>query len=90
MFWEAFGSVVFGFALSWAAAHRLAGRLPSRRVVLGAGVLGALFGSLITHAALGPGHAPGTVLGAVAVAAVVLSLLLRPSRRLRRSAATPT
>ncbi|QGV78708.1 hypothetical protein [Streptomyces ficellus] len=88
MFWEAFGSVVLGFALSWAAAHRLTDRLPSRRVVLGAGVLGALFGSLITHAALGPGYALGTLLGAVAVAAVVLSLLLRPTRRLRRATQT--
>ncbi|WP_336318960.1 hypothetical protein [Streptomyces lavendofoliae] len=90
MFWEAVGAVVLGFALSWTAAHRFGGRLPSRRVVLGAGVLGSLFGALITHASLGPGHAPGTLLGAVAVAAVVLSLLLRPARRLRRSAATQT
>ncbi|MFC8916406.1 hypothetical protein ACFT5C_11620 [Streptomyces sp. NPDC057116] len=90
MIWEAFGSVVLGLALSWAAAQRLADRLPSRRAVHGAGVLGALFGALITHAALGPGHALGTLLGAVAVTAVVLSLLLRPARRLRRSAATQT
>ncbi|WP_256106304.1 hypothetical protein [Streptomyces sp. ODS05-4] len=95
MFWEALGSVVLGLALSWAAAHRLDDRLPARRVVLGAGTLGALFGALVTHGALGPGNTPGTLVGAVAVAAVVLSLLLRPrpsSRRDRmgRSAATPT
>ncbi|MFF8830236.1 hypothetical protein [Streptomyces sp. NPDC015131] len=88
MFWEALGSVVLGFALSWAAAHRLADRLPSRRTVLGAGVLGTLFGALITHAALGPGYPLGTLLGAVAVGAVVLSLLLRPARRLRRAPQT--
>ncbi|MDN3294612.1 hypothetical protein QWM81_11210 [Streptomyces ficellus] len=89
MFWEALGSVVLGLALSWAAAHRLADRLPSRRVVLAAGALGALFGALLTHAALGPGYGAATLIGAVAVAAVVLSLLLRPARRrLRRPAAT--
>ncbi|MEU6483087.1 hypothetical protein [Streptomyces sp. NPDC046887] len=89
MFWEALGSVMLGLALSWAAAHRLPDRLPARRVVLASGTLGALFGALVTHAALGPGNAPGTLIGAVAVAAVVLSLLLRPTtRRMRRSAAT--
>ncbi|MCS0634414.1 hypothetical protein NX801_01780 [Streptomyces sp. LP05-1] len=89
MFWEALGSVLLGLALSWAGMRRLADRLPSPRVVLLAGPLGTLFGALLTHAALGPGHAAVTLIGAVAVGAVVLSLLLRPAppRRLRRSAA---
>ncbi|WP_149184277.1 hypothetical protein [Streptomyces sp. TRM49041] len=88
MFWEALGSVLLGLALSWAALHRLADRLPPRRTVLATGVLGALFGALVTHAALGPGFVLGTLLGAVAICAVLLSLLIRPAgRRLRRSAA---
>ncbi|MFJ8585014.1 hypothetical protein ACIRD2_10195 [Streptomyces sp. NPDC093595] len=88
MLLEALGSVLLGLALSWAALQRLADRLPPRRTVLITGTLGALFGALITHGALGPGHAPGTLVGALAVDAVLLSLLLRPRRgRLRRSAA---
>ncbi|MEU3446115.1 hypothetical protein AB0H29_02625 [Streptomyces thermolilacinus] len=88
MFWEALGSVLLGLALSWAALHRLGDRLPPRRTVLVTGALGALFGALVTHAALGPGLVLGTLLGAAAVSAVLLSLLIRPrGRRLRRSAA---
>ncbi|MCP9944687.1 hypothetical protein LUX12_07695 [Streptomyces somaliensis] len=88
MLWEALGSLLLGLALSWAALQRLADRLPPRRTVLVTGALGALFGAFLTHAALGPGLALGTLLGALAVSAVLLSLLIRPSaRRLRRSAA---
>ncbi|MEU3370990.1 hypothetical protein ACFYM2_24450 [Streptomyces sp. NPDC006711] len=87
MLLEALGSVLLGFALAWAAAARLSHRLPDRRVVLGAGPLAGLFGAFLTHSAVGPGHGITTVLGAVFVAAVLLSLLLRPTRRLRRSAA---
>ncbi|WP_329127979.1 hypothetical protein [Streptomyces sp. NBC_01465] len=90
MFWEALGSVLLGFALSWAAAHRLSDRLPSRRTVLVTGPVGALFGAFLTHSTIGPSSAAGvvaTLLGAVVVAVVLLSLLLRPTGRLRRSAA---
>ncbi|GFH37708.1 hypothetical protein SCWH03_39480 [Streptomyces pacificus] len=85
---EALGSVLLGLALSWAALRRLADRLPTQRVVYPAGILGALFGAYLTHTALGTGHLPGTLLGAVLVAAVSLSLLIRPGPPgLRRSAA---
>ncbi|MCT4355423.1 hypothetical protein M5362_20010 [Streptomyces sp. Je 1-79] len=88
MFLEALGSALLGFALAWAAVHRLPDRLPARGVVLTTGTLGAVFGSLVTHGALGPGHALATLLGALAIATVLLSLLIRPAtRRLRRSAA---
>ncbi|MER8046982.1 hypothetical protein [Streptomyces sp. NPDC094032] len=88
MFLEALGSALLGFALAWAAVHRLPDRLPARAAVLLTGSLGAVFGALVTHGALGPGHFLATLTGAVAVAAVLLSLLVRPaSRRLRRSAA---
>ncbi|MFG3350007.1 hypothetical protein ACGF1Z_33700 [Streptomyces sp. NPDC048018] len=88
MFLEALGSALLGFALAWAALHRFSDRLPARGVVLVTGSLGGVFGALVTHGALGPGHFLATLVGAVAVAAVLLSLLLRPaSRRLRRSAA---
>ncbi|MBT2443273.1 hypothetical protein J7E93_24900 [Streptomyces sp. ISL-36] len=88
MFLEAFGSALLGLALAWAALHRLPDRLPARGVVLTAGSLGAVFGALVTHGALGPGHVLATLIGALTIAAVLLSLLLRPaSRRLRRSPA---
>ncbi|MER5883520.1 hypothetical protein ABT160_06795 [Streptomyces sp. NPDC001941] len=87
MFLEALGSALLGLALGWAAAHRLPHRLPARRTVLAAGAVGTLFGAYLAHAALGPGHPLATLVGAVAVGAVLLSLLLRPAARLRRSAA---
>jgi hypothetical protein len=78
---EALGSVLLGLGLSWAADQRLSHRLPSRRLVFGAGPFGGLFGAYVTHMALGPGHALLTVGGGVAVGAVLLSLLLRPAGR---------
>ncbi|MGW1509234.1 hypothetical protein [Streptomyces sp. NPDC002394] len=88
MILEALGSALLGFALAWAAVQRLADRLPVRGGVLATGALGGVFGALVTHGALGPGHFLATLIGAVAVAAVLLSLLIRPApRRLRRSAA---
>ncbi|MFF4171395.1 hypothetical protein [Streptomyces sp. NPDC001744] len=88
MYLEALGSALLGLVLAWAALHRLPGRLPGRGPVLVTGGLGGVFGAFVTHGALGPGHSLATLVGAAAVAAVVLSLLIRPaSRRLRRSAA---
>ncbi|MDJ0384420.1 hypothetical protein [Streptomyces sp. G-G2] len=87
MLLEALGSVLLGLALSAAALRTLARRLPAPRSVLVGGVTGALFGAFLTHYALGPGHTtvPATFIGAVLVSAVVLSLLLRPAARTRRS-----
>nr|WP_202547368.1 hypothetical protein [Streptomyces sp. SID2119] len=74
--------------MSWAAVRSLADRLPSIRAVYLTGTLGALFGAFLTHSALGPGHGVATLIGAVSVGAVTLSLLIRPrGRRLTRSAA---
>ncbi|MEU4065832.1 hypothetical protein AB0F25_26010 [Streptomyces wedmorensis] len=88
MFLEALGSALLGFALAWVAVQWLTDRLPARGRVLATGTLGGVFGALVTHGALGPGHFLATLIGAVAVAAVLLSLLVRPAtRRLRRSAA---
>ncbi len=88
VYWEALGSVLLGLALAWAALLRMPDRLPPRRTVLVTGVLGALFGAFVSHTALGPGFVLGTLAGAAAVSAVLLSLLIRPAgRRLRRSAA---
>ncbi|MFJ4963663.1 hypothetical protein EES43_19690 [Streptomyces sp. ADI96-02] len=87
MIWESFGSAVLGLALSWAALHSLADRLPSGRAVYLTGALGALFGAFLTHMALGPGSVLASLIGAAAVASVTLSLLIRPrGRRLTRSA----
>ncbi|MET9322413.1 hypothetical protein ABZX75_19810 [Streptomyces sp. NPDC003038] len=87
MLMEALGSALLGLALSGAAVRLLAQRLPSPRVVLVSGVLGALFGAYLTHFALGPGHntLTATLVGGVLVSAVVLSLLLRPGSGARRS-----
>ncbi|WP_406454516.1 hypothetical protein OG782_24945 [Streptomyces sp. NBC_00876] len=88
MILETLGSVVLGLALSWAALRSLSHRLPARRAVFGTGALGALFGVCLMHTVLGPGHVPAALIGAVAISAVTLSLLIRPrSRRLSRSAA---
>ncbi|MEU9603875.1 hypothetical protein [Streptomyces sp. NPDC048057] len=88
MLLEAIGSVLLGLALSWAAVRQLADRLPARRPVLLTGPLGALFGAYVTHAALGPGHSLGTLVGAVLIGGVSLSLLLLPAGR-RRLAGRP-
>jgi hypothetical protein len=88
MFLEVLGSAMLGFALAWAAAYRLPHRLPARSLVLSTGVAGALFGAFLTHSALGPGHPWVNLVGAVAVAAASVSLLLRPEERFRRRSAT--
>ncbi|MFH8608080.1 hypothetical protein ACH4D5_11375 [Streptomyces sp. NPDC018029] len=87
MILEALGSTLLGLALAWATAHRFGHRLPARSLVLSTGPAGALIGAFITHMALGSGHTPATLVGATAVSAALLSLLLRPTRNhLRRSA----
>ncbi|NGO08576.1 hypothetical protein G5C60_13325 [Streptomyces sp. HC44] len=88
MFLEAFGSVMLGLALAWLAVYRLPHRLPARRLVLPTGVAGGLFGAFLMHSALGSGHFLPVMLGAVALSAASLSLLLRPAGRLRRHSAT--
>ncbi|MBA2944381.1 hypothetical protein [Streptomyces himalayensis] len=85
MVWEALGSAFIGLALALLATRLLPHRLPARTLVLPTGVVGALFGAFVTHSALGAGHTALTLLGALAVAAALLSLLIRPAG-LRRSA----
>ncbi|MEU6147085.1 hypothetical protein ABZ848_42890 [Streptomyces sp. NPDC047081] len=86
MLFEALGSALLGLVLAWAAKRRFSHRLPARSLVLATGVAGALFGAFITHSALDPGYVVFILLGAAAVSAASLSLLLRPAGRLRRSA----
>ncbi|WP_051840952.1 hypothetical protein [Streptomyces sp. NRRL F-5126] len=86
MILEILGSALIGLGLSAAAAVLLARRLPARHLVLLAGGLGALFGAYVTHEALGPGHVPATLLGALGVSAVMISLLLRPAAAASASA----
>ncbi|MFI5763774.1 hypothetical protein ACIA8F_22895 [Streptomyces sp. NPDC051563] len=83
---EALGSALLGLALAGAAVRVLGPRLPSSRAVLASGVAGALFGTYLTHTALGPGHSTlfATLLGGALVSMVVLSLLLRPAGRTPR------
>ncbi|MFF9568017.1 hypothetical protein [Streptomyces sp. NPDC014685] len=88
MILEPLGAVVLGLALAWVALRSLPHRLPSRRAVFTTGALGALFGMFLTHSALGPGHGVATLIGAVLIGAVTLSLLVRPRNHgLSRSAA---
>ncbi|MCB5180811.1 hypothetical protein LG632_15635 [Streptomyces sp. SMC 277] len=88
MLLEALGAAVLGLALSGLAVRALARRLPAAWTVLVSGVAGALFGAYLTHFALGPGHhtLTATLVGAVLVSAVVLSLLLRPAAGAGRAA----
>ena len=87
MLWEALGSALLGLALSLAALRRFPTRLPSHRLVLATGPAGVLFGAFVTHTAIGPGHVLPTLTGATLIGAALLSLLLRPDHRLRRSSA---
>jgi hypothetical protein len=88
MILETLGSAVLGLILAWAASRRLSHRLPARPLVLSTGVSGALFGDFVTHTALGSASILLTLLGAAIVSAASLSLLLRPTARLRRRSAT--
>ncbi|RII16150.1 hypothetical protein DSC45_16305 [Streptomyces sp. YIM 130001] len=86
MILETLVSALLGLGLAWGVTLRLAHRLPSRRLVLGTGVVGALFGAFITHSALGDGHLFPTLAGAVVLSLALLSLLIRPVGRVHRSA----
>ncbi|MFF3335087.1 hypothetical protein ACFYWX_37050 [Streptomyces sp. NPDC002888] len=87
MLLEALASAVIGLALAATAVHRLSHRLPTRSLVLATGVAGGLFGAFLTHSALDPGNFLLNLTGAAIVATASLSLLLRPSGRLRRRSA---
>ncbi|MFE2042963.1 hypothetical protein ACFXAZ_18965 [Streptomyces sp. NPDC059477] len=84
---EAISSAVLGLALAWAAMSRLPHRLPARRVVLSTGVAGSLFGAFVTHSALETGSLLLILTGSVIVSTASVSLLLRPTGRLRRRSA---
>ncbi|OIJ98216.1 hypothetical protein [Streptomyces monashensis] len=86
MILEALASAVLGLVLAWAAARRLSRRLPARPLVFSTGIAGSLFGDFVTHTALGPGTAWLSLVGAAVISAASLSLLLRPTGRMRRSA----
>ncbi|MER6911541.1 hypothetical protein ABT354_07715 [Streptomyces sp. NPDC000594] len=84
MLFSVLAPVLLGLALAWAADRRLAARLPARPLVYLTGPLGALFGTWVAGASLGPGHVLGSLTGATLFGGVLLSLLLRPpARRLR-------
>jgi len=86
---EPLGAVVLGLALAWAALRALPDRLPSRRTVFTTGALGALFGAFLMHSVLDPGHLTAALIGAASVAAVTLSLLVRPRSRPGLSHSSP-
>ncbi|GHG57568.1 hypothetical protein [Streptomyces griseocarneus] len=87
--WEALGSVLIGLAVSYGALRWLPpryGHFRSRTLALSTGPVAALFGALLTHSVLGPGHTLATLGVSLGVAVALLSLLLRPAARARRSA----
>ncbi|NJP82120.1 hypothetical protein HCK01_33335 [Streptomyces sp. AA8] len=89
MLWEALGSVLIGLAVSYGALRWLPeryGQFRSRPLTLATGPVAALFGALLAHSVLGPGHTPATLAVSLGVAVALLSLLLRQGDRARRSA----
>ncbi|MCQ8770299.1 hypothetical protein V7793_32530 [Streptomyces sp. KLMMK] len=87
--WEALGSVLIGLAVSYGALRWLPeryGQFRSRPLTLATGPVAALFGALLAHSVLGPGHTPATLAVSLGVAVALLSLLLRQGDRARRSA----
>ena len=85
---EALSSAVLGLVLAWAAAFRLPHRFPARPLVLATGVAGALLGAFLTNSVLDAGGLLLALAGSTTVSVASLSLLLRPSGRLRRRSAT--
>lgn len=85
--WQALGSALIGIAIAYVALRWAPGRLPSRLLVLGTGSVAALFGGLVTHGVMGPGHGAATLVGALAVGVALLSLLIRPATGTRSAAA---
>jgi hypothetical protein len=87
MIWETLGSVLIGLAVAYGGVRLLPERLPARPVVLITGAVAALFGGLLTYTVVGSGHPFATLLGAFVMGVALLSLLIRPTGRVRRSAA---
>ncbi len=87
--WEALGSVLIGLAVSFGALRwlpRRYGQFRSRTLALATGPGAGLFGALLGHSVLGPGHTLATLGVALGVTIALVSLLLRPAGRPRRSA----
>ncbi|GAA0498421.1 hypothetical protein ABZ951_29830 [Streptomyces sp. NPDC046215] len=87
--WEALGSVLIGLAVSYGALRWLParfGQFRARSLALATGPTAAVFGALLAHSVLGPGHAPATLAVSLGVSVALLSVLLRQGDRARRSA----
>ncbi|MFI9205175.1 hypothetical protein [Streptomyces sp. NPDC053048] len=89
--WEALGSVLIGLAVSYGALRWLParyGQFRSRLLALATGPGAALFGALLGHSALGPGHTLAVLGVSLGVCVALVSLLLRPANRAPRRSAT--
>ncbi|MER6140752.1 hypothetical protein ACI2L4_03930 [Streptomyces sparsogenes] len=86
MILEALGSVLIGLAIAYGAGRWQPRRFHSRRLLLSTGPAAALLGALLSHTVLGAGHTPTVLVVALGFAVALLSLLVRPAGRLRRSA----
>ncbi|WP_407704030.1 hypothetical protein [Streptomyces smaragdinus] len=82
---EALSSMIIGFGLAMAAVRRWPARFPQRLLTLATGPAAALVGAGLTHSALGGDEPVATVVVAGAVAAALLSLLVRDGKRATRA-----
>lgn len=89
MLWEALAFVALGLAAAYGAVRLRPERLPGRALVLATGPVAALVGGLLAHTVLGPGHVLLGLAAAFAVAAALLSLLIRPADRQGRRPSSP-
>jgi hypothetical protein len=89
MVWDALGSALIGLAVAVAALRLRPERFPSPVLTVPTGPVGGLVGGLITRVVLGPGFAPATLVGALAVAVAALSLLVREPDARRSASGHP-
>ncbi|MFG2302928.1 hypothetical protein [Actinacidiphila glaucinigra] len=86
MMWEALAFAAVGLSVAYAATRLLPRRrLPEATLVLATGTVAAVLGGLITRTVLGSDRFLINLAVSVGVAAVLLSLLVRPPRSTRRS-----
>lgn len=89
MMWEALAFAAVGLSVAYAATRLLPRRrLPAARLALATGPVAAVLGGLITRTVLGSDRFPINLAVSVAVAAALLSLLVRPHGTRRSAAGT--
>jgi|GEM_PF-4885398 hypothetical protein len=87
MLWNAVAFAVLGLLAATAAGWLFPRRLPLSALTLFTGAAAALTGGLVARTVVGRHHPEATYPAAVLTAAVLLSLLARPSRHGRHAKA---